>query len=89
MPLVLGALDECLKPRAESASSMYCFGIMFMFETCTIDEKQRIALAGMNIASKGKCTKICRVVIIIHSFFRESPNTIDKKIFAVIAPVIA
>ena len=60
MPLVEGELDDedDFKPRAERAASMYCLGMMFMLETCTMEAKQRTALAGMNIVSNGKWTKI-------------------------------
>ena len=68
---------------------MYYFGMMFMFEISIMDEKQRMALAGMKIWSKGRCTIIYRVVISIHSFFIETPSTNDRNMFVVIAPVRA
>lgn len=41
------------------------------------------------MASKGKCTITCKVVISIHSFFNDTPSKTERKMFVEIAPVIA
>lgn len=63
--------------------------MMFMLEMSTIEEKHMTALAGMKIVSKGMCTITCKVVIIIHSFFIETPRNTERNKFVEIAPEIA
>lgn len=59
-----------------------------MFEISMIDEKQRSALGGIYIDNNGKCTIICRVEISIHSFFRDIPRMIERKMLKDMTPVI-
>jgi len=52
LPLVELPLD--VETNLFMTSSMYCFGMMFMFEISTMEEKHITALEGMKIVSRGK-----------------------------------